>query len=264
MNANQEVKKVLYEIISKIGRTENNSRNYKGIRKEEPNAAENRMKRDKERHPILPPCEPQKAGSKKGCTKKCAEKITPKMRQEIYDNFWNMSSKDGQDAWMGHMFEVIDPARPRLKTAGKKEKYFTRIYYLEAEDTKLRVCQKMFLGTLGLKSDKRIETVHKKTANTRVISISDNRGKHEPSNKFGEVIVNSAKEHIKKYNLSISHYRRNHAPKRLYISPEFSATSMHKDYCESYPDKEVSYPYYYNMIKSMNISFVKLGEEECE
>ena len=39
---------------------------------------------------------------------------------------------------------------------------------------------------------------------------------------------------------------------------------MHNEYCESYPDKNVSYTYYYNMVKSLNISFVKLGEEECE
>lgn len=38
---------------------------------------------------------------------------------------------------------------------------------------------------------------------------------------------------------------------------------MYKDFCTSYPDAKVSYTYY-QKVKSMNISFVKLGEEECE
>jgi len=66
------------------------------------------------------------------------------------------------------------------------------------------------------------------------------------------------------FNPSISHYRRKHAPNRLYISPEFNASMMHKDFCDSNPDVKVSYTYYYQKIKKLNISFVKLGEEECE
>ena len=38
---------------------------------------------------------------------------------------------------------------------------------------------------------------------------------------------------------------------------------MHKDYCEKFPHSLVSYSYYQRKVKSLNISFVKLGEE-CE
>ena len=85
------------------------------------------MNRDKEKYPILPPCESLKPGSKKGCTKNCAGKILSKKRQEIYDD------KDKQDRWIAHMFEVVNPLRPRSTTSGKNEKTFTRIYYLEAD-----------------------------------------------------------------------------------------------------------------------------------
>ena len=85
----------------------------------------------------------------------------------------------------------------------------------------------MFLVTLGLKGDKRIERIHKKTSTTRLSDISDQRGKLESSNKFSDDIVNCVMGHIKKFNPSISHYRRKHAPNRLYISPEYSVTSMH-------------------------------------
>ena len=39
---------------------------------------------------------------------------------------------------------------------------------------------------------------------------------------------------------------------------------MHKDFITCYPDDRVSYCYYRNKVKNLNISFVKLGEEQCK
>ena len=39
---------------------------------------------------------------------------------------------------------------------------------------------------------------------------------------------------------------------------------MHKDFIACCPDDCVSYSYYQNKVKNLNISSVKLGEEECE
>ena len=39
---------------------------------------------------------------------------------------------------------------------------------------------------------------------------------------------------------------------------------MFKDFCSRYEDVKIFYAYYYKKGKKMNISFVKLGEEECE
>ena len=39
---------------------------------------------------------------------------------------------------------------------------------------------------------------------------------------------------------------------------------MFKVFCSRYEDVKISYGYYYKKVKKMNISFVKLGEEECE
>ena len=66
------------------------------------------------------------------------------------------------------------------------------------------------------------------------------------------------------YKPSISHYRRQHAPNKSYISPEQTITTMYKNFCESYNEIKISYHLYRRQLKSLNISFVKLGEEECE
>ena len=43
-------------------------------------------------------------------------------------------------------------------------------------------------------------------------------------------------DHIQKFRPCISHYRRAHAPYRLYISPEFAITSMYQDFCTEHPN----------------------------
>ena len=69
---------------------------------------------------------------------------------------------------------------------------------------------------------------------------------------------------IKSFNPSVSHYRRGHAPNRLYLSPQLRIKFLLDDFKESYPEIKVSYDRYKKEVSRMNISFVKLGEEECE
>ena len=70
--------------------------------------------------------------------------------------------------------------------------------------------------------------------------------------------------HIKSFNPSVSHYRREHAPNRLYISPQLRITFLFDDFKERHPEIKVSYDKYKMDVAGMNISFVKLEEEECE
>ena len=118
----------------------------------------------------------------------------------------------------------------------------------------------MFLRTLGFKSDHVMRTALSKTADTRYQIVNDNRGRQDPADNKPQEMAKGVVSHIKKYNPYISHYRRFHAPDRLYISPEHSVSSVHKDFIACYPDYRVSYSYNQNKVKNLNISFVKLGE----
>ena len=86
------------------------------------------------------------------------------------------------------MVETITPVRPNKNTTGKKETRLTRIYHLENDKGQnVRVCQKMFLSTIGLTTDKTIATVLSKSGVSRTNDVSDKRGKAEPANtKTGE------------------------------------------------------------------------------
>ena len=164
---------------------------------------------------------------------------------------------------LSYSIDIITPKCPRKNTAAKNERKYTRIFFLEKNHQKVQVCQKMFLNTLGLKGDRVVRTALAKL-NDSTTDICDNCGKHEPGNKKSEEISAPVISHIRGYNPCISHYRRFQGPSRLYILLEFTISSMHKDYCEKIPHLLVSYGYYQKKVKSINISFVKLVEEDCD
>ena len=67
------------------------------------------------------------------------------------------------------------------------------------------------------------------------------------------------------HNPSISHYRRAHAPNRLYLSFELNAVQLWKDYCsKSVAAERVCYETYRKELRRLNVSFAKLGTEECD
>jgi hypothetical protein len=93
---------------------------------------------------------------------------------------------------------------------------------------------------------------------------SDRRRKHGPSNKKTIDQKKLVVDHIQAHNPSISHHRREHAPNLLHLSPELTITGMHKDFKAKYPNVSVCYETYRKIVDNINISFAKLGEEECE
>ena len=86
------------------------------------------------------------------------------------------------------------------------------------------------------------------------------RGKHKPQNCVDEGVI---LEHINSFNPQISHYRREHAPRRRYLAPEITIRSMFADFEVKHPHY-CCYDKYRPVVQQQNISFWKLGEEECE
>jgi len=124
----------------------------------------------------------------------------------------------------------------------------------EGGETK-QVCKKFFLNTFGLKAGN----------DFFVRRVLEHGG--TPENKKAKVgkwnTIDKAPiiDHINSFKAGISHYRRQHAPKRLYLSSDLNITAMHKSYPEN--DK-VSFEVYKREVRKQNISFAKLGNEECE
>ncbi|KAJ8375392.1 hypothetical protein SKAU_G00059720 [Synaphobranchus kaupii] len=94
---------------------------------------------------------------------------------------------------------------------------------------------------------------------TALAPPKDQRGKHVRVNKLD---VKPLEEHIESFHPVISHYRREHAPFRRYLPSDITIKLMHSDFTEK--GNTCSYETYRRVVKSKNISFAKLGEEECE
>lgn len=126
------------------------------------------------------------------------------------------------------------------------------------------VCKAFFLKTLGCheKNDKIITTVLKNAPVGSITPKDDSRGRHEPSNKLSREII---KEHVMQYNPCVSHYRREHAPHRLYLPSDVKIKDMSEDYNNKHPNQKISMETYRKVVTDeLKISFTKLGNEECD
>nr|CAH7733291.1 unnamed protein product [Callosobruchus chinensis] len=123
------------------------------------------------------------------------------------------------------------------------------------------VCKTFLLATLGFHpgNDRFLKSV-RDTEPTAVMPKKDMRGHHPNSSKVDKSLLI---DHIKMFRPVVSHYRREHAPNRLYLSSDISVTLMHKDFMEKHPSIKISYELYRQAVASMNISFANLGNEEC-
>ena len=141
-------------------------------------------------------------------------------------------------------------------TGAGKQKMVSWSYQLVGK----RVCKSMFLRTLGYTSDKVL------TVTRMNDTIEDGRGKGIiPSNKISEDEIRRIKYHIGVvYEPNVSHYRREHAPKHRYLDSCLTINGMHKRYKEDFGGHPISYYFFRKIISDMNISFTKLGHEQCE
>lgn len=196
-------------------------------------------------HEVKPPCK---------CKKECFKKINATIRQELNKKYWNKTFTE-KKAFLGHYTETVNITKRRSSSSEHSRKQSTRKYFMKGDNgTGVEVCKVFFLTTLGYAGNndailRNIESPPK-----------DKRGSYKRLKIDKEVI----QKHIKKYSPCVSHYRREHAPHKLYLPSDITITSMFQDFQETHPNIMISYEFYRTVIKDMNISFAKLGHEECE
>lgn len=71
------------------------------------------------------------------------------------------------------------------------------------------------------------------------------------------------KQHIESFKPQISHYRREHAPLKRYLPSDITIQFMYNHFLKKYPNIKFSYYLYREEVAKQNISFTKLGNEEC-
>ena len=170
--------------------------------------AEQKKLRDKQKHPLITHVCKHKEPIDKSLLR-CNE-IDKLMRVYTHSQFWEGSS-DCRRNWINHMVEEKEPERQRKIKTDQVERGVSHTYHLyTGNGERLHVCQRLFLST-------KLFSVRRK-----LNASPDKRGKKEPPNKLS-ADVKMICDHILLYNPCITHYRRQHAPNRLYISPMYSS-----------------------------------------
>lgn len=162
------------------------------------------------------------------------------------------------------MFHSVNQA-PTAKVCGdgnisRRGRSF--IYRLNDEgQVPQQVCKSFFLSTLRYHqtNNSLVLSVMGKENTASLAPPKDQRGKHTPANKLD---MKPLLDHIESFHPTISHYRREHAACRRYLPSDISVKLMYADYVEK--GNNCSYESYCKAVKLSNISFTKLGEEECE
>ena len=214
----------------------------------------------------------------KNCKFDCST-ITPSQREKINEYFWSLQSyTERKSFYTSHAKKKDVNRRTSLpienKSTGSEENKIYKYkrnssisYFLpNARNTETRVGKKVFLATLGYKetNSNAIRQALKNMNTITLVPAEGNRGKIK--NRLNIETRDAAiKEHnIESYKPTISHYRRSHAPNRRYLPQELNITMMHDDFLQKNPKySNCSYKVYRIALSSLNISFAKLGNEEC-
>ena len=213
----------------------------------------------KGKHPLLSPC---------NCKKLCIDKIPEETRAIIHQRFWEMESTDDRRLWLSGHIKVEGKKSAKVPSMAfgttTKNRQVTRRYFLPSNGTSEGVCKVFFLRTLGYTNDTVITKMYDNLTPSKIRPKKDQRGKHTPSHALSDEEKRIIDEHIKSFKPAISHYRRAHAPLRLYLPSELNMKQMFKWFKEANPGKRISELSYCRRVWKMKISFAKLGEEECE
>lgn len=217
---------------------------------------EQRQKSLKEKHQVLAGCDINK------CRKKCSSTFSETQRIHINRKFWQLTSQERKSYVLNSCDRLTVKKRRHCEDDPRKQNTFR--YYLKTEnDERRETCKVFFLTTLGFhkNNDRIVHDTLSKTPKGQFQPLPNMRGKAKNKYKIDDTVIN---EHIESFNPCISHYRREHAPNRRYLPSDISISSMHNDFVSKYPDLKVSYEAYRVKVKAKNISFAKLGNEECE
>lgn len=211
-------------------------------------------------------------------------------RNYIFEKFWKMSW--GEKKVYIDLLVIVQPtsrARDR-KDEQKSRRESSYIYFMEKNQTKVRVCKKMFLNTLGIgekamrnwkkcninkerfdEANKDtlpnvIDTNPSKETNTSLYGIkyqkvSEARRKHnEDSNKCLENFLDSLPK-------MESHYCRASTSK-LYLEPDWrSKQDLYKEYCRWSAEKNIkplSVSAFSNTFINKNLSLFRPKKDECD
>lgn len=202
----------------------------------------------RQKHFVRPACS--------GCKRKCTSKFSEEMRNEINSEFWNLSWYERK------LFIVSNCSSISTKRASSpncvRKRHFH--FFMRANCEKLAVCKTFFLTTLGFEKSNDIVMRH------AMLNVEDScTPPRDGRGKYPRKVIDRGNicAHIESFKPCIAHYRREHAPLRRYLPSDITINFMFSDFTQKHGNV-CSYDLYRKTVNTLNISFTKLGNEQCE
>lgn len=170
-------------------------------------------------------------------------------------------AREARLQWYGTHIRDITPTltdSPPLTDHASAKRRIIAYHLPLADGTDRRVCKEFCLATLGFAPNNDGPVI---AAVGRMTPKPDLRGHSSPPSAANLAAV--LKEHIERYNPMTPHYRYMHAPKRRYLAPDLSRVIMYQHLIEE-RGQICSFERFRVAVRAANISFTKLGSEECE
>lgn len=173
---------------------------------------------------------------------KCFEKISEDRRNDIFQKFYALKTKDEQDIHLQGCLEIRNVQR-RVKPKTENEKRnvprsCSFVHFVSINGKRLKVCQNAFISLhdTGVKRLKRIKNLLKKNETPR-----DRRGTNPKTHAIKEETNILIRQHIQAFPVKVAHYS---AQTYEYLNPRLTLKIMYKMYSTKHPDAPVSYSYY--------------------
>jgi hypothetical protein len=115
----------------------------------------------------------------------------------------------------------------KYTTAEECRRHFSRVFYVQNGSISERVCKTAFLSILGI-SNGRLNRALQAQASNGGLPHTDERGRHEPSNKNPPDKLQLVKENIQSFPAYESHYSRNDNPHCKFLLPTLSISKMYQ------------------------------------
>jgi len=222
-------------------------------KRKRPRTVEQKIKVAKMKHGLLPPC-----GEK--CRKKCSTKVTHDQRVSIHEAFWSMDYNHRRSWLSGHVHTNL--VRNNTDNTNRHPRSVHNTFSLQGDiGATVTVCQKFFLSTLGYSSNRVLLELTGNVRTNNGVPTADRRGQNAPPNKSDHDLIS---EHIQSYHPLLSHYRREHAPLRRYITNETNLKKMHADFIQKHDTSKCSYETYRKIFAKLHISFAEPEVDKCD
>lgn len=149
------------------------------------------------------------------CKKNCIDVIPQERREVNHATYWSANYNERRN-WL-----------PQHRSKSEMAKSHHNYFVANTDGVRKEVCLRFFLNTLGYSSNSVTESLQRSGASDISLFAPPDKRKHgKKPHALKEATIDCIDGHIEQFNPSVSHYRREHAPNRRYISSDITINEM--------------------------------------